>query len=102
MNAWAKFFIAIALLPVGALFGAWVYSELWHYLLAPQYGQGPSYESWFGISCIWGLLTQAMIPDKKNEKETVSDFFADVIVSYVKRLFALGLALFVRAVLGWA
>ena len=93
----------IFLMPVSALFGAWIDSQVWHYFLATQYGSGPSFQAWFGISVLAFLMTLHL--PSRNDTQTKDSWLVQSVEGTVRAfLISLGvllMALFIRAVLGW-
>jgi hypothetical protein len=47
--------------PLCALLSAAIYAEIWDLLIAQQYGAGPSYRAWYGISVLVGLVTSSAV-----------------------------------------
>ena len=99
-------FIVLALLffmtPVSALLSAKLYSILWGILLEPQFGTGPTYQSWYGISLFIALaLRHLKRDDDKKDKSVVLVAVESVISGYASILLTIVIALFVRTVVGW-
>jgi len=102
-SAFVVLLLVVFLAPIGALFSAWIYSEIWDLLLAHQYGKGPSYEAWFGISLLMFLSTRHLARDNDDDKKDdfVRRAIVDVVGSYITQLLVLGLAYFVHMAVGW-
>lgn len=61
--------IAIVLGPVHALVLAGTLSKLWGWFCAAQYGSGPSYSSWFGLSLVAGVVLLGALSSLKRETD---------------------------------
>lgn len=100
--------ITLAMAPLGALYTGWVYSRVWNWFIAQQYGPGPSYESWYGIGVLTSLVMAVCllgIP-KRGEGDTstddqMEDFLKRSVMFYVVMAGMLGFCWCVGQVLGW-
>jgi hypothetical protein len=98
------FTVFFFLTPVSALLTAKIYSIMWGLLLEPQFGPGPSYQSWYGIACLVSMLTMHLKKDDSSQGEGRSPIavaIQDILGSYIGMGIALGIAAFVRFVVGW-
>lgn len=99
--------LSILLTPITALLSAKMYATMWDLSLAAQYGSGPSYQSWYGIALLFGLLTFHLLyraPDPKSDAKRAasSTLFFRAIAFYVFGGVLILCLLLARAVLGWA
>jgi hypothetical protein len=60
--------VAVLISPIHALVMAGTMSKLWHWFVAPQYGDGPAYSSWYGMSIIAALMITAALSNVTREK----------------------------------
>lgn len=98
------FIVLVFLAPLSALLSAAGYQYLWSLTLGAQYGAGPSYPSWYGISLIahllmWSLARTPLSDDEK--KSPVAATVARVISFYPTMGLSILCALLTRAMLGW-
>lgn len=102
---WGAFVAAVVtwlvLTPISALVIAKLCTALWGLLLAPQYGAGPSYESWYGIACLVSWATIHLPWEKKEDTGPIAGVFNRVVSMWIAMLFSVLVAMFVRFVLGW-
>lgn len=99
---WVEFTVAIVVLvasPLFAFLSALIFRALWNITMAPQYGDGPSLQSWFGIALLVGLMTSHLRPQKPKDKE---DTFYRRIAAMVGDYLGRGLVLLFAAVCCWA
>lgn len=95
--------LVVAALPVLALISAWIYAGILDACLAKQYGAGPSYQSWYGISVLVVLATQHLVPTRTSTEEDKKPLMiaAKLIGAYVGMAICLAMVMFVCAALGW-
>lgn len=94
--------LVVLLAPVNALITAKVASSLWDQLIAPQYGAGPAYPTWYGASLIWSYFMYGVKHDDKPEGlNTVAWAIQRTLVSIMFGLTMVGIAHLVRFSLGW-
>jgi len=103
---WTTFLLALTawfvLTPVSALITAKFFTVMWSLLLAPQYGPGPTYESWYGISFLVTLGTLHLQWDqKKTDVGPIVGVLGKIISTWIAWGISLAVAAFVRYVLGW-
>lgn len=90
------------LTPVSALLTAKIFSIAWGLLLAPQYGDGPTYQSWYGVACMTSLITRNLATKQTEPSESVvGSAIRDIIASYAGMGVIVGIAAFVRFAVGW-
>lgn len=105
---WSKSILVLTILvgitPLMALLNAKIYGTIWKLLLSPQFGDGPSYESWYGIAILLGVLTHHLNP-KEVETEPPKSLLRltaeRTVAFYAYAGLALLFAAFVRLALGW-
>ena len=100
-------FILLAIIvfatPLLALLSAAIYSEAWDMLLAKQYGAGPTYQSWYGLSILSVFATQHLIkPDKDDNDSPIYTAIARTVGQYLGLMLVLLIAFFVTLALGWS
>lgn len=92
--------------PLFALLSAMIYAKIWDLLLAKQYGDGPSYQSWYGIAVLITLVTMHLNPQKEADKDARKNLVAIVIGKIVGAYVGMGavllLVMFVCFALGWS
>lgn len=82
-------------------------SKLWAWFVAPQYGAGPRYATWYGIALIVGILTTRRTSDTRSSKadEKFGAVAYAALVGSLAVLFALALTLGVAwctgQIFGW-
>lgn len=65
------FFLLFVTSPITALVSAKIADALWNQLLASQYGSGPSYQSWYGISLLVAYLQYGLSDAKPDEGKSL-------------------------------
>lgn len=93
--------ILVALAPIGALYSAWIFSSIWDLLVRPQYGAGPTYESWYGFSTLFSLAILSLLTKDTDKDEPATTPLIKLVVSCLLMLMILGIAHAVHAILGW-
>lgn len=101
-SSFVGFVVIVFIHPLTALLTAAAYGYLWTLTLAAQYGAGPSYQSWYGISTIVSLLVMGTRKSgtEKDESPIATAIFTQVLFLIVIG-FSILLALLTRAMLGW-
>lgn len=104
LTIFAVFSILIVATPLFALLSAAIYSKVWDTLLAQQYGAGPTYQSWYGISVLTTFATMHLQRRKKGDEKTdiVSNTIGGIVGTYVGMGVVLLIVMFVCFVLGWS
>ena len=94
------FFITV---PLGALAMTWTLETIWDWYLVPEFGEGPSNRSWFGISFLASAVFSFMTEAKKSDPEesVVLKALALTCHRVVLALILLGMAGVVRWMAGW-
>lgn len=95
--------IALVISPITALMSAATMSKLWEWYVVRDYGAGPSYASWFGLSVILGIAIGPSLMNvaEKPVDEKVSPI-ARVIVRTLSVWIAFPIVLFMAWVVGFA
>lgn len=98
--------ILVGVTPLSALLSAKIYAMIWRLLLSPQFGDGPSYESWYGITILLSVLTHHLLPKPPAEptaeaKPLLRAALDSTVAFYVHAGLGLLFAAFVRLALGW-
>src|SRR5690349_9097947 len=63
--------LLLVISPITALVSAKIASSLWNQLLSPQYGSGPTYRSWYGISLLSSYALHGVSRDGPGEDESI-------------------------------
>jgi hypothetical protein len=95
--ALGTFAAAIILAPFTALLDAFIYSTTWGWLIARQYGPGPTYASWYGLSCLISFAIVSSAPRAKS----VSDCIIRVLARWVAFVVILGTIWVTGSILHW-
>lgn len=101
------FLFIVLLSPVSALLFSAVLSLVWKWFILTQYGPGPSYQTWYGISLLWQLLSWTIAKEKTTDisDKNISVVARSVIATLVNWILigiVLLVSLFVRFALGWS
>lgn len=69
---WVVLFILLVTSPITAFFDALIAAKVWDLLLSTQYGPGPTYQTWYGISVLsaWILNGSRRRDVDKKDAET--------------------------------
>jgi hypothetical protein len=94
-------FVTIAIFSIfTGVIEAAMLSKLWAWFVAAEYGSGPSYGAWFGISMILGTIVQTATPMRSpSGKET--DDLDDLIKKMVGKQIGLWFGCFMSLALAW-
>lgn len=68
--------VAIALLvlaPLGALLSTWGATTLWRWYVEPQYGAGPTAQTWYGLSLLLGMMMFGPLANVQRTKSESSN-----------------------------
>lgn len=98
------FLVVLAIAPINALAQAATFSTIWGWYASPQFGPGPSYAGWYGLSLIFGLAVGCALSgynvtseDSKGLKGALMKLVG-LLISYP---LVLGFAWLVGSILGW-
>lgn len=100
----AIFLWLLIAIPASALVYTQALSMLWRWYLRPQYGFGPSFEAWYGVSMIIYVLTHHL--QQRASQRVLSDRdFGEVVTETVDSWVLIGVAVAITyttgAVFGW-
>jgi len=101
----AVFSVFIFAPPLFALLSAAIYAKVWDMLLAKQYGVGPTYQSWYGISVLVTFVTLHLQKrDKPGDDKTdlIPKMIGGIVGTYAGMGVVLLLVMFVCFALGWS
>jgi len=88
--------------PITALVSAKIADTLWNLLLAPQYGDGPTYQSWYGISLLSAYVLFGMRSSEPDDGESPYFWAASKLFSGLAHgVLLIFAAYFTALVLGW-
>lgn len=91
--------IGIAVIAAISLVNAHIYVRLWDWMVEPQYGPGPSVQSWYGITL---MLNMSRIRKLKESDENVLRRLAHSVIDLYVQVGILVVAGFVAAwYAGW-
>lgn len=97
-----KFAVVIALSMAGSLIQAASLSKMWAWFLQSQYGAGPTYAAWFGISYIAFLLTFGLRSARSKDSEpSWSDLARSAIENIATVVICLPFAYATGKLFGW-
>jgi hypothetical protein len=91
--------------PLFALLSAAIYAKVWDMVLAAQYGEGPTYQSWYGISVLTTFVTMNLQKrDKPGDDDTgiIARTIGGIVGAYAGMGVVLLLVMFVCFALGWS
>lgn len=90
---------------VTALIESWALHTLWRWFLSAQYGTGPSFGAWFGITAITGLVVGTTITNaslaKNDEEWDAKKAVAKTIGTWLGILALLGISWAIGSAIGW-
>jgi hypothetical protein len=96
--------IGVLLTPFTGIVRALVFRLMWSWFLAPQYGEGPTLQTWFGIGVLHGMIFT--LPRAQEKPDTLpKNVIRHVIENIITGLLLLGLmivaAAMARIIWGW-
>lgn len=94
-----KILFSLSLSMIIVFVQAWAFSTLWSWFVAPQYGSGPTYPAWFGLSLIAGTVIGTVLVRSdisRREKDDDDDDLSRGI------LVGVGIILAYFFVVGWS
>ena len=91
--------------PINALIQAATFSKLWEWFVAGQYGHGPTYSTWYGISLILGTIVSTTIVNArvttKDGDGTASSIIAIYMGTWIGFAVVLAISWVAGALIGW-
>lgn len=95
------FLVAVLLMPFVGMLRALTYRLLWGWFLAPQYGEGPSLQAWFGLGILFTLIAFRRDSSGEELKNPVRRAFESAFLSLLMLGAMIISAVMARVVWGW-
>lgn len=97
--------IGVLITPFTGMVYALACRLLWGWFVAPQYGDGPTLETWFGVSALYGVIVAIGQARHDSAKPLPSGVIGYVVKSATTGLMLLGVAIaaaaMARVIWGW-
>lgn len=93
--------VGVLLSPFIGMLRAIVYRLLWNWFLAPQYGEGPALQTWFGIGILYSLITIRQASSNDLPKNPVRRVFEGAVTGLLMLGAAIVAAAMARVIWGW-
>ena len=93
--------VGALLSPFTGMLRALTYRLLWNWFLAPQYGEGPALQTWFGIGVLYSLFSFHQARSGELPKNVVWHVVENAIVGLLVLGTAIVAAAMARVVWGW-
>jgi hypothetical protein len=93
--------VGALLSPFTGMLRALAYRLLWSWFLAPQYGEGPTLQTWFGIGVLYSLFSFRQARAGELPKNVVWHAVENAIVGLLVLGTAIVAAAMARVVWGW-
>lgn len=75
--------IGFALGPITALVEAFTFSTLWGWFARTQYGEGPSFSTWFGVATIAATAINLALINVAREKTDPDKMFETLVLRHI-------------------
>lgn len=93
--------VGALLSPFTGMLRAFAYQLLWNWFLAPQYGEGPALQTWFGIGVLYSTVSFRQASSGELPKKIIWSVVESAIIGLLVLGAAIVAAAMARVVWGW-